>query len=292
MTADTKKAPEKQKTSQKDASVSESPNTVEAKIVPPFGYDALHALNRNDFVRMHTLGEVPEFAAINEVLPLTYSEFFVASSDFPIVFIQPASNGDFMPVVLVGLERGVSLFAEHDGKVWRWDNNSYLPAYVRRHPFCMSTINGQAGASDELLVCVEKSCVSDKAAPQHVQMFNDDKPTERWGIIEEFLQGYQADIAATSNFAKEIHSFGLFQPLSANMMPVGAEEPITVDGMFSINEEKLNALEDSVLAELHRKGYLPRIYAHLKSLQNFQKLLRRLEAQKFSGQAKQQGFNA
>jgi hypothetical protein len=62
--------------------------------------------------------------------------------------------------------------------------------------------------------------------------------------------------------------------------------------MFSINEEKLSILEDSVLAELHRKGYLPRIYAHLKSLQNFQKLLRRLEAQKFSSQAKQAGFNA
>ena len=272
--------------------MTENTGTEQATIKPPFGYRELHALNRHDFVRMHSLGEVPTFAAANEILPLTYSEFFVASSDYPIVFIQPNGSADFMPVVLVGLERGMSLFASHDGKVWRWDANSYLPAYVRRYPFCMSTVNGQAGADNELLVCVDKDYVGDKAASQYVQLFNDDAPTERWGVIEAFLQGYQADIGVTISFANALNDFGLFQPISASLMPAGAKEPVTVDGMFGIDEEKLNALEDSVLADLHRKGYLPRIYAHLKSLQNFQKLVRRLQEKKFSNQTKPRVFNA
>ncbi len=47
--------------------------------------------------------------------------------------------------------------------------------------------------------------------------------------------------------------------------------------MFGINEEKLNQLNDTELAGLSRSGYLPRIYAHLQSLQNFQKLLNRFQ---------------
>lgn len=282
----------KKKTTKKDDPVTENVSAAEPLISSPFGYGSLHALNRHDVVRMHTLGEVPAFAAQNEVLPLTYSEFFVASSDFPIVFIQPAEKAEFMPVVLVGLERGMSLFAQHDGKVWRWDTNSYLPAYVRRHPFCMSTINGQAGAEDELLVCVDKDYVGEKAGAQFVQLFDGEAPSERWAVIEEFLQSYQTDIGATIAFSKTLEDLDLLHPISASLMPVGAKEPVTVDGMFGINEEKLHALEDSLLADLHRKGYLPRIYAQLKSLQNFQKLLRRLEEQKFAASAKQAGFNA
>jgi hypothetical protein len=281
--ADAQLAPQKKKMANKSVST-------EVKIFPPFGYRELHALNRDDFVRMHSLGEVPTFAAVNEILPLTYTEFFVASSDYPIVFTQ--SNGDFMPVVLVGLERGVSLFAQHDGRVWRWDVNNYLPAYVRRHPFCMSTVNGQAGEDDELLVCVDKDYVGNQASEYYVRLFDEDLPTERWGKIEQFLQSYQADIVATAAFTKLLNDFGLFQPVSANLMPDGLEGPLAFDGMFAIDEAKLNTLEDSVLLELHRNGYLPRIYAHLKSLQNFQKLLYRLEAQQFSAQSKLPVFNA
>ena len=279
----------KTKANQTDVEKSTSSETI---IFPPFGYKALHALNRHDFVRMHMLGEVPAFAAANEVLPLTYSEFFVASSDYPIVFTKAPMSSDFMPAVLVGLERGLSLFAQYDGKAWRWDANSYLPAYVRRHPFCMSTVNGQSSASDELLVCVDKDYVGNKPASQFVRLFDDDLPTERWRVIEEFLQGYQSDIATTAVFTKVLNDIGLLEPISASLIPVCADEPMIIDGMFGINEEKLNALEDGVLAELHRSGYLPRIYAHLKSLQNFQKLLHRIEEQKFAVASKLAAFNA
>lgn len=258
----------------------------------PFGYKVLHALNRHDFVRMHTLGEVPHFAATSAILPLTFSEFFVASSDYPIVFTRSADHDVLMPVVVVGLEKNASLFAHHDEKVWRWDTNSYLPAYVRRHPFCMSTVNGQATEDDELLVCVDKDYVGAEAASQYVQLFNDESPTERWGMIEAFLQGYQADIAATADFSQALSDVGLFKPLSTNLIPSSVKALMGVDAMYGFDEDKLNALPDNVLADLHRRGYLARIYAQLKSLQNFPKLVRRFEQQTFSASAKQADFNA
>jgi hypothetical protein len=57
------------------------------------------------------------------------------------------------------------------------------------------------------------------------------------------------------------------------------KQPLTIKGMFGINEQKLAELSDSMIADMQRTGYLPRINAHLQSLQNFEKLLRRMETQ-------------
>jgi len=250
----------------------------EVKINPPFGYGEIQALNRQDFVRLYEAGEVPAFAAKSQILPLTFSEFLAAAPQLPIVFIQSSDSEQLMPVVLTGLGGEQSLFANAgEGAKWHWDSQTYLPAYVRRHPFCMSSLNKQINEGDDLLVCVEKSHVSDKASKQHVQLFDDDKPSERWQLIEQFLQSYQADIHLTRQFVDKLQSLELFFSLEASLQPQVGAEPISVTGMFGVNEEKLNQLDDAVIAELNRNGYLPRIYAHLQSLQNFQKLLNRFQ---------------
>jgi len=253
----------------------------EVKINPPFGYGEIQALNRHDFVKLYEAGEVPAFAAKSQVLPLTFSEFLAAAPQLPIVFIQSSGAQHLMPVVLTGLGGEQSLFTHSSSKAgkekWHWDNQVYLPAYARRHPFCMSTIDNKTAEGDDLLVCVEKAHVADKASNQHVQLFDGEKPSERWQLIEQFLQSYQADINLTRQFTEKLQSLDLFYSLEANMTSSANQAPMSVTGMFGINEEKLNQLDDAAIAELTRNGYLPRIYAHLQSLQNFQKLLNRFQ---------------
>lgn len=253
----------------------------EVKINPPFGYGEIQALNRHDVVYLHESDEIPAFAAKTQILPLTFSEFLAASAELPIVFIQPAGASHLMPVVITGLGGEQNLFAQNVDKKgvdkWQWDSQVYLPAYVRRHPFCMSSINQQAKESDELLVCVEKSHLADKATKQSIQLFDGNQPTERWLLIEQFLQSYQADIELTRQFTERLQSLDLFHSLEAKIAPQGKDESMSVTGMFGVSEEKLNQLDDPTLAGLGRDAYLPRIYAHLQSLQNFQKLLNRFE---------------
>ena len=43
--------------------------------------------------------------------------------------------------------------------------------------------------------------------------------------------------------------------------------------MFRVDEERLNKLSGKQLKELMTKGFLSRTYAHLMSLENFQKLI-------------------
>lgn len=148
------------------------------RITSPFGYGRLEVLKRKDYVRLNPNGEVPVFVSGAEVLPVTFSELMLASSSFPVVFIQPAGAQQYMPVVMTGLEKGINLFttieagAKKSTQKVLWDTNAYLPAYVRRHPFCMSTVNGEAGADDELLVCVQADYVSKTPSEGYVALFD------------------------------------------------------------------------------------------------------------------------
>ncbi|MFM1977957.1 MAG: hypothetical protein RLZZ151_472 [Pseudomonadota bacterium] len=254
------------------------------RITSPFGYGRLEVLKRKDYVRLNPNGEVPVFVSGAEVLPVTFSELMLASSSFPVVFIQPAGAQQYMPVVMTGLEKGINLFttieagAKKSTQKVLWDTNAYLPAYVRRHPFCMSTVNGEAGADDELLVCVQADYVSKTPSEGYVALFDSkEQPTEHWNNIQQFLQSYQADIALTTEFCNFLANHGLFHDLTANINVANAQQPLTIKGMFGINEEKLAALYDAVIADMQRTGYLQRVNAHLQSMQNFEKLLRRME---------------
>jgi len=252
-------------------------------ITPPFGYGEIQALNHHDHVMLFEPGEIPAFAAKSQILPLTFSEFLAASGHLPIIFIQPAGANHLMPVVMAGLGGELNLFASQETKgkqtKWKWDADTYLPAYVRRHPFCMSALSQNESQANDLLVCVEKAHVSDNLAKHFVRLFDENNaPTECWQLIEQFLQSYQSDIQLTRQFTEELQSLGLFESLEANVSLKGQDDSTKVTGMFGVSETRLNQLEDANIAELSRKGYLPRIYAHLQSLQNFQKLLQRFEA--------------
>ena len=55
------------------------------------------------------------------------------------------------------------------------------------------------------------------------------------------------------------------------MLPNGRQMELT--GFLSVDEHKLHALEDKVVADLHRQGALAMAYLHLLSLRKFKDLM-------------------
>ena len=62
---------------------------------------------------------------------------------------------------VLGLQSMQNLFILTDGT---WDRRVYLPAYVRRYPFCMAKVTLDGEAQKERIVCVEASAVQDGGA--------------------------------------------------------------------------------------------------------------------------------
>src|SRR5471032_2893608 len=102
------------------------------QIVAPFGYKEISPLYKTQKVLLPAPGEIPAFCRSLNALPISYAEFGIASRDYPIVFASTDEGKTFAPVVVVGMVGGENLFV--DGA--KWDPSVYVPAYVRRYPFC------------------------------------------------------------------------------------------------------------------------------------------------------------
>src|SRR5688572_9263229 len=113
-------------------------------IRPPYGYQEIVPLTKQHRVLLPEAGKLPLVFRSITALPLSYTEFGAACRDYPIAFISGGGR-QFIAMAVLGLEKDQNLFVTADGA---WDTGAYLPAYVRRYPFCMTrvTIDGKEQA--------------------------------------------------------------------------------------------------------------------------------------------------
>lgn len=235
-------------------------------ITPPFGYQEIVPLTKEHRVAVLEGGKLPATFRRLMVIPLSYSEFSLASHDYPLVFVSGDQGKSVAAMVVVGLEQNQNLFVTPDQL---WDPNSYIPAYVRRYPYCMTRVNVGGKEQAERIVCIEKRALSDSG-----NLLHDDKgePLPAWENIRKFLFDFENDLARTEAMCRMIVELGLLEPFTMQATP-NSGAPISVAGMYRVIEQKLPELSGDKLKELTQNGVLPRIYAHLMSMSNFTRLL-------------------
>jgi hypothetical protein len=237
-------------------------------ITPPFAYTEIVPLRKEHRVLVPQSGKIPPaFHALN-ALPISMVEFQLVARDYPIVFVASGGGKTYAAFAVLGLETGKNLFLMPDNT---WDRRSYVPAYVRRYPFCMSTITVDGQLREERLVCVEKSALRDKGD----QLFNDaGAPLPDWERQQKLLTEYEADLVRTNEMCAQLAALELLEAFTMQAQPQGGA-PLALSGMTRISEQKLATLEVEKIRSLMERNYLGRIYAHLGSLANFQRLLDR-----------------
>ena len=242
-------------------------------IQPPFGYKEIAPLNRDQKVRLLRPGELPEFVRNLNAIPISYTEFAPASREYPVIFAAVAENRQvYAPVAALGLAAGENLY-DNGGA---WASGVYVPAYVRRFPFCMAKVTFDKVEQQNRLICVEKAHLDEAAGEA---MFDDKgQPTERWKDIERLLSEYEADLERSREMCGILADYGLLEPFTMQAKLNKGGDPLAMTGMFRVAEAKIEHLNASQLKNLVKKGILSRIYAHLLSLDNFARLLDRKAA--------------
>lgn len=236
-------------------------------ITPPFGYDEIVPLQKQHRVLMPQ-GTTPEFCRHLNALAISASEFSAAGRDYPIVFASVDEGRTYAPVVVLGLNQGSNLFIDGQGE---WDAAVYLPAFVRRYPFCISKVYVDGNPSGERMVCVAKAYVDDGG----VALFDaQGKPEQRWHAIERLLAEYEGDLDLTAQMCAAFARLQLFKPFSMQVIE-GGRSGAKLQGMFRVDEATLRDLKPASHKVLVNKGFMGRIYAHLHSLENFQRLYAR-----------------
>lgn len=202
------------------------------------------------------------FAFTKEVnaVPINLIEMPQICHFYPIAF-SPDDNAT--PVAILGLRDSENLFLNGD----KWEENAYIPAYIRRYPFIFS----EMPQGDQLTLCVdmEKDIVQEKGEQTFFDA--DGKPTDLAKNALEFCKSYHAAAQATVEFSKALAASGLLVDREAQINVVGNKR-INFSGFKIIDEQKLAALDEKVFLEWRKKGWLPFVYAHLFSGAQWQRL--------------------
>jgi hypothetical protein len=242
------------------------------QIAPPFGFTEVVPYLKNQKARFLPPAEVPAFARGSNAIPVSYTEFQPACRDYPIVFTSGDGKSGFAPVAVMGLATGENLFVS-DG---RWAAGRYIPAYVRRYPFCMARVNVNNVERQDRLICIEKAHLADDG-----EALFDEKgaPSEKWKELERLLSEYETDLERSREMCAILADYALFEPFTVQATPKAqGAKPLQITGLYRVAEKKLADLNAAQLKNLLNKGILPRVYLHLFSLENFGRLLDRKAA--------------
>lgn len=197
------------------------------------------------------------FAANTNALPLTATEMAHAARTYPIVF---SVNTPTVPFAVVGLRDHENLFVDAAGA---WRDDSYIPAYVRRYPFIFSEVP----EAQRLVLCIDEGADNYEATSSQ-PLFVEGKPTEVLQRVLQFNETFQAHYLDTRRFGEWLDKNDMLEDRMARA-DLGGGQTFTLRGFKLLNPERLRALEDAQVLELHKKGWLPLLHFHLQSLQNW-----------------------
>lgn len=231
-------------------------------------YEKPVSLNK-DLHKKTRIKQIDDFGFANPTnsIPLAAVEFVDTAREYPIVFTDQ-EGGALFPIALLGVRKNENLFVTEKGD---WEGR-YIPAFVRRYPFVLA----EKQDAEDFNVYI------DEAYPgfgnkDGVKLFdNDGEPSEMLKQAMDFLSSYQGEIMRTRNFVERLQELGLLVSRVLQVERNGVA-PIVLQGFSVVDEERLTALDDALLLDLARSGYLIWIYAHLMSLGNVSRLSERLD---------------
>jgi hypothetical protein len=221
-------------------------------------YDQVQALNSETHAQWRIAPQASwAFAAKAHAVPLLAQEFAAAQADYTIAFAKDEA-GTYMPVALLGLKAEQNLFVNDHGQ---WQAGVYIPAYVRRFPFA------PAGEGEKMVVVVETSSGVVGPFAEGEPLFDNGQPTETLQRALGLVEAFHREAQGTQAFCRWLHEKTLLTPVTAEVR-AGEQAAHRLDGMWVIDEGRLNALPESDVLSLFKSGQLAWVYAHLMSLKN------------------------
>jgi hypothetical protein len=196
------------------------------------------------------------FAASQALLPLVGFELSSAAVAMPIAFIEQA--GRHIPVAILSPVQGRNMFVGPDGQ---WLGN-YVPAVLRSYPFVLVRSEGGENAT----LCIDEGSGLIVDANEEAQKFFEEggSPSSAVKEIMNFLQQIESNRLMTDLALAAVAEQGLIVPWPLTVSV--DNQPRTIEGLYKIDEAKLNSLDDDSFLKLRKSGSLPLAYMQLLSM--------------------------
>jgi hypothetical protein len=207
-------------------------------------------------------------------VPVFPTEFADVQREYPI-FFRRDKNGHYFAVALLGFSPDENLYLEGD----RWDA-LHVPAIVGRGPFLIGFQERQEGGEvrQDPVIHVDMDSPRINQTPGE----GEGEPVflEQGGhspylqrvvrLLSALNDGYAINKLMFDAFVAQ----DLIAPVELEVKLTGSE-PVKLQGFYTLEREKLAALDSAKLHELHRSGFLHGAYLILASHGNLNKLIGR-----------------
>jgi hypothetical protein len=222
----------------------------------------LHNVEHKDFKIKN--GFNTDLVKDQHLVPVVAHEFARVANEYPIVFVKNNETGEFQPVAMLGLEPGENLIVK-DGK-WQ---GAYLPHALTRSPLVLSK---NPENEEQLFVGINES--SDLVNKEEGNALFDEKgeETDYLKRRKEGLVSFVEFSQITAAFTQFLADKELLMPQTLTLEIKGEKRDI--NGIYLIDEKKMNELSDEDFLDIRKRGFLPPIYSFLTSMPQVNRLAR------------------
>lgn len=209
----------------------------------------------------------------NEMVAVTFpQEFRTIQNEYPIFFQKNPETGKFVSVALMGLRQHENLFLSEQG----WDAH-YIPASIKRRPFLIGVQAPKPGENQaNRMVYIDMDSPRVNENQGDVVFLPHGGYTPYLESIVNLLEYIQYGSELNEKFIEVLLQHDLLEIVKLEITLKSGEQN-NLTGFYTINEDKLLALDGYTVASLHNKGYLEFIYMILASHANIGKLIARIE---------------
>ena len=193
--------------------------------------------------------------AQEHMVPVVLSEFLKLVVSYPIVFTKSSDTGKFLAVALLGFDKNENLFWQKQ----QWQS-IYIPLNISRQPFFVGTEAGQT------IICL------DTQSPCITHDVNHEPLFDKQGNDSVYLQQVKSQLAQlldgeakTADFIRTLRELNFIVPLTLDISFADQQDQ-RVQGLYSIDENRLAQLNAEQLVQLQTQHYLQPIYTMLASL--------------------------
>jgi hypothetical protein len=192
-------------------------------------------------------------------------EFRQVQNEFPILFRLSPERDAFTALAMFGFETGENLFLEGD----RWDAR-YVPLAIDIQPFLIGSPD--EGGEKQVHIDLDSARI---AEGEGVRLFDETgRPSPFLEQMTEKLGALDAGYQGSADFFAALRRHDLLEPMTLEVtLDDGSTNRLV--GFHVIAEEKLQALDAAIVADLHREGHLMPIFMAIASLSNLGALIAR-----------------
>ena len=196
-------------------------------------------------------------ASKQHIMNLRAHEIANAATCFPVFATRNTHDGGMAFSAMTSFEVGTNLFV--DSNKWQ---PVFMPLSLQTHPvYLMQSPRDEKSYTFGIL---EDS--DDFSSSEGIALFDEQgKPSDKLNQINSSLQASVQQDVQTHQFAKDLDQLKLFKALDLNVQYNDGQLQ-KIQGLQTIDEERLQNLATEELESLHQKGYMTPIHAILISL--------------------------